>query len=393
MSKTSTDPRRHALNGATMGTRWSALLYRAEGFDPAPIRHALQIAVDEVDAQMSMWKPDSDLMRLNACPVGEWITVPERLMDVLRLSLDIGRTSGGAFDIGVGDAVNAWGFGPAAADQNLIREAFTAPRRPAHEVLELDTKGRRVRKRAPVVLDLNGIAKGYGVDRLAETLRSFGIVSGLVGIDGEIRALGLRPDGQPWTIAVEEPDRERRASHSILALQDAAVATSGDRRRRRHHPAGRSRPQGRGHRDRSRRRRTDGRRHRQQRLRRAGLWLRLSPLRLCPPVRCLRQLYRPCAHLRLLKSARADVRRDASSTPRRHQTRPDVPRAGRFLPAATLHADGRMACRMSLRPRQEADARRQPPSSPCHGLLAWIAARFSDTCQKCTCEAFASRIK
>ncbi|MBN9075086.1 MAG: FAD:protein FMN transferase [Rhizobiales bacterium] len=64
-----------------MGTRWSALLYRAEGFDPAPIRHALQIAVDEVDAQMSMWKPDSDLMRLNACPVGEWITVPERLMD------------------------------------------------------------------------------------------------------------------------------------------------------------------------------------------------------------------------------------------------------------------------------------------------------------------------
>lgn len=127
MSKTSTDPRRHALpNGATMGTRWSALFYTAEGFDPAPIRYALQIAVDEVDAQMSMWKPDSDLMRLNACPVGEWITVPERLMDVLRLSLDIGRTSGGAFDISVGDAVNAWGFGPAAADQNLIREAFTA---------------------------------------------------------------------------------------------------------------------------------------------------------------------------------------------------------------------------------------------------------------------------
>ncbi|WP_322994329.1 FAD:protein FMN transferase [Castellaniella sp.] len=230
MSKMSIDPRRHALNGATMGTRWSALLYRAEGFDSAPIRNALQIAVDEVDAQMSTWKPDSDLMRLNAALVGEWITVPERLMDVLRLSLDIGRTSGGAFDISVGDAVNAWGFGPAAADQNLIREAFTAPRRPAHEVLELDTKGRRVRKRAPVVLDLNGIAKGYGVDRLAETLRSFGIVSGLVGIDGEMRALGLRPDGQPWTIAVEEPDRERRAPHSILALQDAAVATSGDYR-------------------------------------------------------------------------------------------------------------------------------------------------------------------
>jgi FAD:protein FMN transferase len=45
-----------------------------------------------------------------------------------------------------------------------------------------------------------------------------------------MRALGLRPDGQAWTIAVEAPDADRRAPHSILALQDAAVATSGDYR-------------------------------------------------------------------------------------------------------------------------------------------------------------------
>lgn len=44
------------------------------------------------------------------------------------------------------------------------------------------------------------------------------------------RALGLRPDGEGWTIAVEAPDPSRRARHSILALQDAAVATSGDYR-------------------------------------------------------------------------------------------------------------------------------------------------------------------
>ena len=79
-------------------------------------------------------------------------------------------------------------------------------------------------------LDLNGIAKGYGVDRLAETLRGFGIAAALVGIDGEMRAIGLQPDGAPWTVAVEAPDRERRTPHSILALQDAAVATSGDYR-------------------------------------------------------------------------------------------------------------------------------------------------------------------
>ena len=95
MSKTSTELIRHALNGPTMGTRWSALFFAVPGFDTGPVQAALQQASDEVDAQMSTWNPDSDLMRHNACPVGEWITVPERLMDVLRLSLDIGRTSGG----------------------------------------------------------------------------------------------------------------------------------------------------------------------------------------------------------------------------------------------------------------------------------------------------------
>lgn len=230
MSKMSTDLLRHALNGPTMGTRWSALFHAAPRVDPAPVCAALQAAVDEVDAQMSTWKPDSDLMRLNATPVGEWVAAPAMLLEVLRLGIEVGRASGGAFDIGIGDVVTAWGFGAEAASPGCIRAAMAAARRPAHEALELDTVTGRVRKHAPIALDLNGIAKGYGVDRLAETLMGFGINSGLVGIDGEMRALGLRPDGEAWAIAVEAPDPERRALHSILTLQDAAVATSGDYR-------------------------------------------------------------------------------------------------------------------------------------------------------------------
>jgi thiamine biosynthesis lipoprotein len=160
--------------------------------------------------------------------VGDWQQVPPDLARVLGLGIAIGRASGGAFDMGMGDAVRAWGFGPQGADPQAIRAAMATPRAPGHEVLEMD--GDRVRKTAPVVLDLNGIAKGHGVDRLAEVLRAHGIRDALVGIDGEMRALGLRPDGAPWTIAVEAPDAGRRAPHSILALQDAAVATSGDYR-------------------------------------------------------------------------------------------------------------------------------------------------------------------
>jgi thiamine biosynthesis lipoprotein len=228
MSKMSTDLVRHALNGPTMGTRWSALFFAEESFDPAPVRAALRDAVAEVDAQMSTWKPDSDLTRLNAAPVGAWVAAPDRIREVLALGLEVGRASDGAFDIGMGDAVAAWGFGPQPAAPDRIRSAMAAPRRPAHEVLEIGVG--RVRKSAPLALDLNGIAKGYGVDRLTETLRSQGIEAGLVGIDGEMRALGLRPDKEPWTIAVEAPDPECRAPHSILALEDAAVATSGDYR-------------------------------------------------------------------------------------------------------------------------------------------------------------------
>ncbi len=228
MSKTSTDRVRHTLNGPTMGTRWSAVIHAAGGFDIAAARQALQAAVDEVDAQMSTWRPDSDLMRLNRAAVGEPVAVPPALMTVLTLALAIGRTSGGAFDIAVGDVVAAWGFGPAAADPALIRAAMATRRPPAFEAIELGEG--TVRKVSPVRLDLNGIAKGYGVDRLAQAVTRLGVDRALVGIDGEMRAIAARDDDEGWTIAVEQPDPDRRAPHSRLWLAAGAVATSGDYR-------------------------------------------------------------------------------------------------------------------------------------------------------------------
>jgi thiamine biosynthesis lipoprotein len=211
-----------------MGTRWSALFWAEPGFDTAPIRSGLQAAVDEVDAQMSSWKADSALMRLNRAPIGEAVPIPAMLEQVLQLGVAIGNASGGAFDMAVGDAVSAWGFGPSGASQDYIRAAMSARRVSAGEALTFGQAA--VTKRAAITLDLNGVAKGFGVDRLAETLSALGVRDALVGIDGEMRAMGHRPDGQPWTIAVEKPDPDRRAPHSVLALTDCAVATSGDYR-------------------------------------------------------------------------------------------------------------------------------------------------------------------
>lgn len=220
---------RHALNGATMGTRWSALFWTAD-MDPG-LPDALQQAVDLVDAQMSLWKPDSVLCRLNDAPTAEWIDLPAEITTVLDSALRIGRVSGGAFDIAVGEAVAAWGFGPHPADPTAIHRLLTTPDHPkATDVLELDPLNQRAMKHAPVRFDLNGIAKGYGTDRLIETAAEYGVHSLLAGLDGDLRAAGTRPDGAPWQIAIEAPDYDRRAAHTMLELEDLAVATSGDYR-------------------------------------------------------------------------------------------------------------------------------------------------------------------
>lgn len=236
MSKTSTDtiaadaPRRHVLNGTTMGTRYSAIFYGPDQVDAA-LPAALFAAVDIVDRQMSNWKPHSDLSRLNRTPVGEWVEVPPEMFEVLKTALHIGKLSGGAFDIGVGDAVSAWGFGPGGRPTTGAAPAPVAgePSRTG-ETLELDAAGLRVRRLAPVTLDLCGIAKGFGVDEMARCLDRFGITSYLVGIDGEMRARGEKPGREPWSVAVERPDREHRDVLGVMTLEDGAIATSGDYR-------------------------------------------------------------------------------------------------------------------------------------------------------------------
>ena len=237
MSKMSTETtkpflsRGHIVSGQTMGTRYSARFF-AEGVHEALVGAALFAAVDSVDRQMSTWKLDSDLSRLNAAPVGQWVKVPPELAIVLAEALRIGRASGGAFEIAVGNLVNDWGFGPVKPRERPQPGVATASiRHAAMDSLEFDEAGEYVRKLAPVSLDLSGIAKGFGVDELARCLERFGITSYLVGIDGELRARGCKPGGAPWTIAVERPNYHgHRDVMGILELSDVAVATSGDYR-------------------------------------------------------------------------------------------------------------------------------------------------------------------
>lgn len=213
------------LAGPTMGTEWSVLM---DGPAPDTLETALQNAVNDVDMQMSTWKPNSDLMRLNAAPVGDWVNLPAQLLRVLAAGLEISRATDNAFEMNIGDAVRAWGFGADQIDLVAIRTASTSPRARATETLHLDSQNARAKKTAPLALDLSGIAKGFGVDRLAEVLTHFGVAHALCTIDGEVRALGTQAAGMPWPVAIERPDMSHH--HSIITLDGGAIATSGDYR-------------------------------------------------------------------------------------------------------------------------------------------------------------------
>ncbi|WP_236895801.1 FAD:protein FMN transferase [Devosia sp. SL43] len=222
---------RQVLSGATMGTRYAAVFYAPDVEDLGGLHRDLQATVDAVDAQMSTWKPESALMQLNRAPAHVWCKVPGELFAVLAAAMEIGLLSDGAFDIGVGDLVAAWGFGSQAArsDEAPV-PANSSAKQPAHLCLELDYAQERVRKLAAVNLDLSGIAKGFGVDELARVLAAHGILHFLVSIDGELRAEGGKPDGSPWRVAVEKPQTAHRAVEGVLELTAGAVATSGDYR-------------------------------------------------------------------------------------------------------------------------------------------------------------------
>ncbi len=195
------------FGGSTMASGYTVRL-KAHEQEGTQLRAAVQAALDDVDAHMSMFSPDSELSALNRAAAGNAVSLSEPLYDVLAEAERISRWSGGAFDITVAPLVERWGFGtrrvravPTAADLSADR------RRVDWRSLALDAASHRVIKRASVVqADLGGIAAGYGADRAAAALDARGVVDYMVEVSGEVRARGLNAAGRPWRIGIEEPD-------------------------------------------------------------------------------------------------------------------------------------------------------------------------------------------
>lgn len=218
---------RRVISGAAMGSRWSVKLWAPEDRDLSDLTARLSARIARIETSLSRFLNDSEVSAFDRAVLDVWQSVSRDLAEVLAVGLDIGRRSGGAFDVGLAAEVAACGFGSGWAGSGASRDRIV----PAHETIDLDFDGRRIRKRAPVSLDLSGIAKGWAVDELSRLVAEAGFPSHLIALDGELRAGAAQPDGRPWAIGLEAPAIGRRTAIGHIDLVDRAVATSGNNRR------------------------------------------------------------------------------------------------------------------------------------------------------------------
>lgn len=222
------------IHGQTMGTTYTIKVRGNEIPPVTVIQDKVTATLDDVDRRMSTYKEDSEISRFNRDEKTDWFDVSKETALVVQKALEVSRRTGGAFDPTVGPLVRLWNFGPGRrdTDQKPSDEAVeTARQAIGHEKLEVRLDPPSLRKTTPrVELDLSGIAKGYAVDRVAETLETLGIKDYMVEVGGEVRTRGLNDECHPWRIAIEKPDPEGRAIQQVIELKDRSMATSGDYR-------------------------------------------------------------------------------------------------------------------------------------------------------------------
>ncbi len=222
------------IRGHTMGTTYTVKITSPVP-DTKQVEHIasdIENRLTAVNQQMSTYLDSSEISCFNAFRDSNWFAVSEATAEVVNRALEVSAISGGAFDITVGPLVNLWGFGAESDTARVPTEEQIARVREmvGYHYLDVRMSPPALRKVMPgIYCDLAGIAKGFGVDRIAEYLDSGGINNYCVEIGGEVRTRGRNDRGALWQIGIAMP-RETLGVELVVALDSAAMATSGDYR-------------------------------------------------------------------------------------------------------------------------------------------------------------------
>lgn len=204
----------NVLGGAAFGTSWRLTL--PGGSDSAATRRAIEEIVHVIDKAMSPFRADSEITLFNSIKATDALPMSQELYPVAQAALSIAAQSKGAFDPTIGPLVRRYGFGP-------ISNAPTGD----YSAIELGEGGLR-KKHPDLSLDLCGIAKGYALDRMTNALEQLGESNFLLELGGEVSARGQHISGRPWQVGIENPKQNAVPFFHIVALNEQALATSGD---------------------------------------------------------------------------------------------------------------------------------------------------------------------
>ncbi|GLT17214.1 FAD:protein FMN transferase [Vibrio zhanjiangensis] len=220
------------LSGPTMGTTYN-IKYIVSEDQPSPdaLHKEIDRLLEQVNDQMSTYRADSELSRFNQSESSQPFEVSTQTATVVKEAIRINKLTLGALDVTVGPLVNLWGFGPEARPEVVPSESELEKRRTNTGIQHLSVDGNALLKDIPnLYVDLSTIAKGWGVDVVADYIESQGILNYMVEVGGEMRLKGLNREGVKWRIAIEKPSVDERAIQEIIEPGDMAIATSGDYR-------------------------------------------------------------------------------------------------------------------------------------------------------------------
>ncbi len=220
-----------SFSGQTMGTYYNIKIRGTK--NSAPVEEVIRKTLAEVNAQMSIFDPDSEISAINNAPANTWIELSNAMQKVLQTARTVYEQSNGAFDPAVGELIELWGFGSnRKKDQPADKEIQQALKNAGFDKISFTPDGTKLKKENDrIKLNLSAIAKGYGVDRVAEELENLGIRDYIVEIGGEVRAAGSRQNNSSgWNIGIARPQNGHTENVYVLTVRNIAVATSGDYR-------------------------------------------------------------------------------------------------------------------------------------------------------------------
>ena len=188
---------------------------------------ALKDALEECgryEQVLSRTVEGSDVWRINHAN-GAPVEVSDDTAAILRCALDIARKTGGAFDITIAPASTLWNFTSGEAVLPDAGEIAKAAALVDWTRLALD--GNTVTLPEGMMIDLGGIAKGYIADAVKNELKAEGIRSAVLSFGGNIVTIGLKPDGSPWKVGIQDIDEPTGKTMMVSLNYGGSTVTSG----------------------------------------------------------------------------------------------------------------------------------------------------------------------